>query len=217
MATGADTQQAGSAAAGTCGFTWSWASFCETRESETPSVALVASRSDSANPAAACRPAPRHWLAHLDYDLEFRRRPSFAVNSFGFEGRWSFIAAQSFKLCVPVIRPSVSVMVHAALVCASSVCAYESLSSGYSSVLVAAVSNAVFLHQLSGDDSFRAAASRVASGVCSLTSAALCPRRARFPSLGAREVGPLLFWVLIFARFSLGDAVCLSCAGNDPN
>ena len=77
------------------------------------------------------------------------------------------------------------------------------------------MSNAFLCAQLFGGDAVCLAPSRVASKGCSFFSSIL-PRHVR-PPFVAGGMFPLLFWVIVFAHLSPSSAVCLSCAGNDPN
>ena len=187
--------------AGSLGFMASFlAYFSETVDSTSPYF-LDAHRTNVAFHIGQGPPA--HWLAHLDYDLVFRRRPAFACNLFGSEGRWNFIIAFSVSRCAARMGSTLTALLYATQAYTSAVHACENNFDSLIPVFFAVASNV--------------ALARATLGWNPLTGWAPFISDLGRGLIHAHKPTRLLFWVLIFARVQEGLSVCLSCSGNDPN
>ena len=149
---------------------------------------------------------PSHWLCHFDYDLEFRRRVSYAFVPYHSKALWSGLVQKTVQSWASVTYNVNVALIFGAHAFTSALVAFESpLSSN--SLLVALVSSMTFVLNLVGVDGFMA--------LCSSTVSFVLEERVSLVRL--RVFSPLLFWVLLFSNFSVGSSVCLSCSGNDPN
>ena len=141
-----------------------------------------------------------HWLCHFDFDLERRRRWAVAHLSFGTNKAWSHVLEKAMGFAAPSLFRFAHTLLHGSLALTSCVCAWEDRSGSFISPGFALVSSLWWAKDVFGFHSLCFAVSQVTPGGGNV----------------ARLFTPLLFWTLVFSRFSGGLAVCVSCSGNDP-
>ena len=144
-----------------------------------------------------------HWLAHYDYDLKFRRRPAFAVNSLSSEGRWNFIVTLLVSRCAARFGSTLTTVLYATQAYASTVHAFDDKFVSLTPIFFAGAMNV--------------ALARATLGWNPLTALVPFVSDLGRGFMHAHKPSHLLFWVFVFARFQGGLSVCLSCSGNDPN
>ena len=156
---------------------------------------------------------PPHWLAHFDYDLQFRRRIAYAFVPYHSKSMWSGLVKKAVYFWTPIIYQATFNFILGSHALAGVSAALENVSSSSISLLIALISNSAFLWHLLGSE----ICSSLLLGPLSFIFNHLF-KGTRLPQAHLAQIVPhLLFWSLMFAQVSGGSAVCLSCSGNDPN
>ena len=158
-------------------------------------------------------PFAPHWLAHFDYDLQLRRRVEYAFVPYHSKAIWSGLVKEAVRFWTPIIYQAKLSFVFGAYSLAAVSVALESASSSNISVLVALISNSVFLWHLLGSER---CSSLIVDPLCCIFNHLSVGTHLPLAHF-TRVVPSLLFWTVVLSQVSCGSAVCLSCSGNDPN
>ena len=154
--------------------------------------------------------APRHWLAHYDFDLKMRRSFKYAFVPYFSKSVLSGPVQVKMRSLAPIVYNASLVCIYGAHAIATAFCVFDPSVSP--PCVQALVSNACLLWSLVGSECFMSFGALPFTFVCRV--AFICGR----PAVAHRALFTApLFWAVCFSNISRVSAVCLSCSGNDPN
>ena len=154
--------------------------------------------------------APRHWLAHYDFDLKMRRSFKYAFVPYFSKSVLSGLVQEKMRSLAPIVYNASLVCIYGAHAIATAFCVFDPSVSP--PCVQALVSNACLLWSLVGSECVMSFGALPFTFVCRV--AFICGR----PAVAHRALFTApLFWAVCFSNISCVSAVCLSCSGNDPN
>ena len=154
--------------------------------------------------------APRHWLAHYDFDLKLRRSFKYAFVPYFAKSVLSGPVQVKMRSLAPIVYNTFLVCIYGAHAIATAFCVFDSSVS--LPCVLAFVSNACLLWSLVGSECVMSLGALPFTFVCRVAFS--CGR----PAVAHRALFTApLFWAVCFSNISRVSAVCLSCSGNDPN